>query len=226
MPSSHHAWNTCQPSERFRAATSFLCSCLKRLRQDVGKAVLCLARPSNPVPTDVRATTPEHSSIQKVINELSVAALVAQTALDEHETATARIRAPSSADGSSMPASQQQHVPVELAQQLQSQLNSCRSLYTALDQLQQAASSGMSSARAAVRSAYADIAVDMQQVFDALMNMAESALQAQTLLRQYADIGNTRPAATVCEGGNIHATECCASPPGEQFVNANGNSNR
>lgn len=169
---------------------------LKRLREDARKASLCLAH----LPDTVATCKKPHEQLRSDVHQLFSAVLMSEDALNVNNASVCSPRAVDH-DGMQQPPQEQKdgHQPgIERSDHASNRT----SLYRALDQLQQAAGPVLSSARAAARSGDLGTAVDMPQLFDILMSMAESVYQAQSLLRQYADT-----CAAAAAAGSSRATK-------------------
>lgn len=118
---------------------------LKRLRQDVSRVVLCLAQLPNTRQSQLGNEPSAPTQLQAVVNQLSLAALLAQSVLDNHEA----------------------------AEQHPEQQDGHQTLHTALDQLQQAVRPAVKAARSAIKAAHSSCSVTVNEAQDVLLTVAE-----------------------------------------------------
>lgn len=162
---------------------------LKRLRQDVAEAVLCLARlPASQPARDQPSAIAASSQLQNFAFQLSIAALKAQRALDKLEDA--------------VPA--HSHAKHHESGQIQ------QTLHQELDKLQQTVALAVPTATAAVLTAYSGDSSAISDVQNVLHKLADSAAKARRLLAHLSApavdcvpaAASTRPAEQPikCEG--------------------------
>lgn len=174
---------------------------LRHLRLEVSEAALCLASLSLP------SSSTLHQQLQEAVHGLSRAARIAESQIVKHAASGSSLDDNDSRN--TLTASQQQQEQDnQQCHEVQQQEHACSSdLYRTLDQLQQAAQAGMRSSTAALRSAQQACSQQQQAVaelleaYDLMLKMADSIMQAQELLRQYAAYSNTATPAIDAQNG-------------------------